>query len=186
MGYIVLKYKVPFQAERVYTGLVYSILVYRYMEQTRRQFLKRFAQSAVGLFTVNFSSALFALPSHDYLASFMRFSAILTAENDLNPEFGKLCWRYVQSHSQASHMAAMLQFLAAANAQSQQNMLDNNSDLKSIAYHTLIIWYKGDLTSISHTQAEAKLAYLEALKWKAIGTPARGLCRENWSKACTM
>jgi hypothetical protein len=36
---------------------------------------------------------------------------------------------------------------------------------------------------MEHTPEEAKIAYLNALQWKAIGIPARGVCVGNWSEA---
>lgn len=149
------------------------------MQQTRRQFLKTLIQGVASVATLSFTLPVSAANFEVNFNSFMRFSKILTAEDELNPKFGALCWRYVQEHAQPPHFKAMLDFLHEKPSL-REEMLKNNSDLKSIVHHTLSVWYKGNLTSITHTKEEAKLAYLSALQWKAIGIPARGECVGNW------
>lgn len=145
----------------------------------RRQFLKHMLKGVAGLVGFTLVHPSFASPPQNDLDAFMAFSRIITGERELHPEFGALCWRYVRNHTQPEHRQAMLHFLHKS-----PSVMD--PDLQSIAYHTLSVWYKGNLSSIPHTPQEGKIAYLNALKWKALGIPARGVCVGNWSRACTM
>lgn len=38
-------------------------------------------------------------------------------------------------------------------------------------FSPLLVWYKGDITSINPTGDDVRIAYIHALKWKAMGIP---------------
>ncbi|MFI4955865.1 MAG: sugar dehydrogenase complex small subunit [Gammaproteobacteria bacterium] len=159
------------------------------MEKSRRQFLKDFAKGAAAIAAVTMiEPALSAMPDNKQsdFNVFMQFSILLTDEENLNKDFGELCWRYTQQHSKPEHMQAMHRYVEEQEATAREQMLSSDPALKSIAYHTLLVWYKGDVMSINPTKDEIKLAHVNALKWRAMGVPARGVCNPTWSQVCTM
>jgi hypothetical protein len=151
------------------------------LDKSRRQFIKSLGTGTLGLAALSVMGPTQA--GDQSFEDFMKFSYLMTEETELSLDFGKLCWTYVQAHITPAHLTAMNHFLS--HAEKRESLLKTDPDLQSIAHHTLSVWYKGDLTSINPTPEQIKTATLHALKWRALGRPARGICIADWSKNCT-